>query len=295
MSNGFQYLPALDGLRGISIIAVFLFHLRVPGFGYGFIGVDIFFLISGYLITSLLLAEYDQCGAISLKNFYLRRALRLLPALAAMLVSVCIWSVFAESPDYHLRNLKAAIIALFYSTNLVLGVYGFDYLGPYAHTWSLSVEEQFYVFWPIALILMLRRGWSRRRIIAGLLIVIACLVAFHLYANFSDSPRMHRLAVSRPEIILIGCAFACSRYGKPLRLPRIFENRALIYVGALSYSLYLWHYPAFYVVISRHLPNIKEQFAIAALAIACSLASYYLIERPYLRFKERLSSSARSG
>jgi peptidoglycan/LPS O-acetylase OafA/YrhL len=155
--------PAIDGLRGIAILMVVAFHARVPGFGGGFAGVDVFFVISGYLITRLLLRELDTTGRISFSGFYARRARRLLPALGALLVTmaVVVWPLLPAA--YERRGLATSIVfASLFSANLLFYHRAQDYFAdssrpdPLTHTWSLSVEEQFYLVWPALLLLAAR-------------------------------------------------------------------------------------------------------------------------------------------
>ena len=150
--------PGLDGIRGVAILLVVLAHLEIIQVQFAIIGVDIFFVLSGFLITSLLIAEWDQSKDISLKSFYWRRALRLLPALIAML-TVCIIYICLTSPwKIVVKNLVYALRALFYCTNWAL----ISHLGErsnhlLSHTWSLSIEEQFYFIWPAILFFLLRK------------------------------------------------------------------------------------------------------------------------------------------
>jgi peptidoglycan/LPS O-acetylase OafA/YrhL len=142
----------------VAILLVVLAHLEIIQVQFAIIGVDIFFVLSGFLITSLLIAEWDQSKDISLKSFYWRRALRLLPALIAML-TVCIIYICLTSPwKIVVKNLVYALRALFYCTNWAL----ISHLGErsnhlLSHTWSLSIEEQFYFIWPAILFFLLRK------------------------------------------------------------------------------------------------------------------------------------------
>lgn len=155
------YNPALDGLRAVAIIMVVLFHARAPFAPGGFIGVDLFFVLSGYLITSLLLAEHDATGRIDLARFYVRRLLRLTPALFAMLavyvlVAPLVWPGVAHW--WH------AVVAALYLADYGAAFWGVpEFVGP---AWSLSVEEHFYLLWPLALLLLVRRGRSLARVLA---------------------------------------------------------------------------------------------------------------------------------
>jgi len=154
------YQPALDGIRGISITIVLVFHANerlLPG---GFLGVDLFFVLSGFLITSLLVQEFDATGGISLKSFYMRRVLRLFPALFTMLLLFCAAAILVFGFHGAVDHLIDSAITVFYTANWAraLGVHRVDFLG---HAWSLSLEEQFYLIWPPMLLLLLRVMRSR--------------------------------------------------------------------------------------------------------------------------------------
>ncbi|HEX9258687.1 MAG TPA: acyltransferase, partial [Acidimicrobiales bacterium] len=160
------YLPGLDGLRAISVAAVLLYHADLAWIPGGFLGVEVFFVISGYLITLLMLNERERTGMIDLRNFWLRRARRLLPALYTLLALVALYSVVFLRDE--LARLREDILAaFFYVTNWYLIVSEssyFDRLGRPSllrHLWSLAVEEQFYLLWPIAMWVMLRLFGSR--------------------------------------------------------------------------------------------------------------------------------------
>ncbi|GAA4604401.1 peptidoglycan/LPS O-acetylase OafA/YrhL [Actinoplanes octamycinicus] len=150
-----EYRPALDGVRALAVTAVLLFHAGVPGTDGGFLGVDAFFVLSGFLITSLLLAEHQRSGRIDLGRFWLHRARRLLPALLAMLVATVVTARFLLDSDA-LGLLRAdAWAALGYAANWRMIFRGTGYLAataapsPLQHTWSLAIEEQFYLVWPL--------------------------------------------------------------------------------------------------------------------------------------------------
>ena len=160
-SRRLGYLPALDGLRALAIIAVMLFHLRTKSlFPGGGIGVDLFFVLSGFLITTLLIQEWSRTGSISLRAFYERRALRLLPAVALfMAIYVAVNLAFngheftgRQANDLLLRNV---VLVATYGFNWLIALDGIPGRG-LSHLWSLSVEEQFYLAWPIILLLALR-------------------------------------------------------------------------------------------------------------------------------------------
>src|SRR5262245_4312195 len=177
------YRPDIDGLRAIAVAIVVAFHTGVPGFAGGFVGVDVFFVISGFLITGLLVNELRATGTISLSRFYARRVRRLLPALAVVLTatlllgSVVLLSVAGEQQDLAKSALAAALSAsniFFWLTSNYFSVAA-D-LMPLLHTWSLSVEEQYYLVWPTLLILLMlvaRKRWDvfTRLLLATLLVV----------------------------------------------------------------------------------------------------------------------------
>ena len=158
--------PALDGLRGIAVAAVVVNHLRPNALPGGWLGVDVFFVLSGYLITSLLLTERTATGRIDLGRFYSRRARRLLPALFLVLVGVTVAARLApDAPGFNDLRYDG-LSALAYVANWHFIASGAKYFNaltpsPLQHLWSLSIEEQFYLAWPIALVLVLRRGRAR--------------------------------------------------------------------------------------------------------------------------------------
>src|ERR671910_110382 len=162
------YSPGLDGLRAFAVIAVLLYHADLPWIPGGFLGVEVFFVISGYLITALLLAEWRQRGRIDLKTFWLRRARRLLPALYVLLVVTLTFAVVFLPAE--VAGLRGDVLAAFgYVTNWFL-IFGqesyFEAVGRPSvlqHLWSLAVEEQFYLIWPIVLAVGLGIGASRLR------------------------------------------------------------------------------------------------------------------------------------
>src|SRR6201996_9197876 len=161
ITRGERYMPGLDGLRAIAVLAVIFFHL---GFGWapgGLLGVGIFFTLSGYLITDILLGQYVRRGAIHLGRFWLGRARRLLPALFLMLLIVLAWvTIFGPAQPDQFR--KAVVSAIFYVNNWQQIAANVSYFARFApeqplnHLWSLSVEEQFYIFWPFILLVGLR-------------------------------------------------------------------------------------------------------------------------------------------
>lgn len=163
-----HYEPALDGMRAVAVLAVMLFHFLGPEvFAGGLIGVDVFFVLSGFLITSLLLDEHKREGSVSLRGFYHRRVLRLFPAMYALLALVAVAAIFigAEYPTVWAELGAAAL----YSYQIFLGFFGFptpDSPRVLFHLWSLSVEEWFYFFWPFLLLVGLRTV-RRQKVLLG--------------------------------------------------------------------------------------------------------------------------------
>ncbi|HEY6828543.1 MAG TPA: acyltransferase family protein [Gemmatimonadaceae bacterium] len=176
----------IEGLRAVAILLVVAFHAGVPGFGGGFIGVDVFFVLSGYLITGLLIREYEQRGGIRLADFYARRIRRLLPASCAVLIATIIASRIIYSPLEQVGFASTSTMTALYSSNLWFAKAGVDYLAPSVdenpllHTWSLAVEEQFYVVWPFLILLAMRLQRSRRRVSPGAVIGVAGLISLGL-------------------------------------------------------------------------------------------------------------------
>lgn len=158
-----RYRPELDGMRGVAVALVIVHHVSQPHRFAGFLGVDIFFALSGYLITTILIGELDRTGSLRFGGFYLRRMLRLYPALLTLLVAtfpLYIWLGGGAG-----LQLKRDLVAATYTGNLYM-TYRHQWLGPLAHTWSLAMEEQYYLIWPIILFAVLRVGLRREAVTA---------------------------------------------------------------------------------------------------------------------------------
>ncbi len=163
---------ALDGLRTLAIALVVLYHLHVPQFEGGWIGVTVFFVLSGYLITTLLLRERRTTGTIRLGSFWVKRLLRLYPALIALVVvGLLLWNWVGDYKGASFSASEAAFIALSYTGNLYRSFWDTTQ-GVFAHTWSLSMEEQFYLVWPPVLLLLMAVRSRRRVLLAGLAVVV---------------------------------------------------------------------------------------------------------------------------
>jgi peptidoglycan/LPS O-acetylase OafA/YrhL len=317
-------IPSLDGLRAISITLVVLSHLvkwkhlslTVLG-SYGELGVHVFFVLSGYLITNLLLREHERTSTISLTDFYLRRAFRIFPAAFVFLavVSVLYWH---EIRWYHM------VAALLYVANM-------DESRPwiFGHLWSLSIEEQFYLLWPFVL-----KRWHRHRTVILLCVMLStpalrtvcyalkigggCVGSLPMFADRLAigcllaifAPRLPRirasLALAMAVFVILSPWFPAS---SPLRtLFSLFLLRPLLHlsiagivlhviqvpyralnwspiawVGKVSYSLYLWQ------ELFCSNATLHYGFALVLPALGCACLSYYLVEQPMLRLRERLA------
>lgn len=179
--SGHTYRPEIDGLRAVAVAAVVLFHLEISGFGGGFVGVDIFFVISGYLITGFIRREISA-GCFHFRRFFLRRLRRLAPALLLVVIVACAVAWFALLPE-QLHSFAASVLAQPIALqNMYFLSEGQYFVGaegkPLLHTWSLGVEEQFYLVWPFILVLLSRYG--RRRLVLGVISIIAASFALNL-------------------------------------------------------------------------------------------------------------------
>ena len=348
-------LAGLDGLRGIAVAYVVLDHAHVDGrllhiFSIGgTAGVTTFFVLSGFLITSLLLREHDVCGRIDLPAFWGRRALRLLPGLWLWLAvtTLVFWQAGWTQLWFFVDNLVKPAL-LYYADFEVLR----RQLGPVQHTWSLAVEEQFYVVWPLLLIGLLLLVRRRARLAPAALVVVLLvltLVAGWWRLRVGGEPGGALAASRRPDTnavsLLAGATLAalcrggwrppswCVWLGWPAvaamlvipRLPglatrfstvnavlmltalavaavcaclapgsRVFTSGPLRSVGAISYGLYLWHFPlmtayagGFFRPLGSHRAATSVLIAIGAALAA--YASFVLVERPLMRrYKKRL-------
>lgn len=204
------HLACLDGLRGCAILAVLIQHAGVGLLPHGGLGVDLFFVLSGYLITALLLREWDETNRIHLGRFYARRALRLLPALLVLLVAYLgLAALLFREP---LReNLVDAGLFGFYVSNWTL-CFGLGRPRLLIHGWSLAIEEQFYLLWPLLLIALLRWLPTRRALARGLLVGLfaAWLWRAFLWYNGASVSRLYYGFDTRLDTLLIGCYLAAA-------------------------------------------------------------------------------------
>ncbi|RHY26197.1 hypothetical protein DYB32_007813 [Aphanomyces invadans] len=346
-SHAISYRPDIDGLRAVAVVPVVLFHAYphlLPG---GFVGVDVFFVISGFLISAILFKEGKK-GAFTYANFYSRRIRRIFPALlvvaASTLVVGCCWLL--KTP---LRTLAATLIAsTLFGANLQLLTVNEGYFdasvkeNPLLHLWSLGVEEQFYIVWPFLVSVLLRLP-LRRAVLAQVAFIVASFVcnvlllgaggtnkyAFYFplsrfwqmamggllaydvahakaVASIVDGKAAGAAALSFSSLALIAIAYAVTdeadafpgfwalmptigavgiiAAGKDNPLNRHFlGNSVMTFIGNISYSLYLWHWPLL-VLAKAHFPNnstrpwYMEPYAMVVLAVVLSILTLYLVE-----------------
>mgnify|MGYP002402666753 CR=1 FL=1 len=317
-----RYNPALDGLRAVAIVAVVAFHCRVPFMTGGYFGVDLFFVLSGYLITSLLAHDRDRHGTIDLQRFYWNRLVRLMPVLVAVVLAV--YALGLTTPG------KAAI-ALFYLTDIFAP---FDHeFGILSHTWSLSVEEHFYLLWPLALPVLLRAknpalwalglfvGATIWRVtwfpvlpyeetyyrfdarLSGLLLGSAlALTKINLEAaelarigKFSACALVFAavsipiftatsLLVAQPLVEIAAAGLLVAALNESTKLHAILARPVLVQLGRWSYGIYLWHYPVAFV-LREHLWWLQTLLLTSAISVALAALTYRAIEIPFRRFR----------
>lgn len=211
------YVPGLDGLRALAVIAVIVYHANKQWLGGGFLGVEVFFVISGYLITLLLIAERERTGTVSFGQFWFRRARRLLPALFTMLIALVTYVAFFER-DY-LGTLRGDVIAgVSYVANWFQIWTGSSYtsaseFAPLRHLWSLAVEEQFYIVWPVIMFVLLHRVRGRAIAIfggvflAGAIAISVYTAVMYIPGNLSDASQTMSLfgrEVQRTDFLYLG-------------------------------------------------------------------------------------------
>lgn len=256
-----RYLPSIDGLRAVAIILVILYHFQIPFAQGGFIGVDIFFVLSGYLITNSLMIEWHETKKFEFKEFWLKRLRRLLPAVVTLLIVVLVVCFFFF-PSSFKKSWSDSIAALFYMSNwwyIFKKVPYFDSFGtpsPFKHLWSLAIEEQFYLLWPVALFGLLK--WLKKRQHVLIAIITAGVVSAVLMAvlyNPSAIDRVYYGTDTRIFAILAGCGLAFlwpyyyleDNFGQ--RAQRILDGAggaalaALIVIALLinEYQTFLYH------------------------------------------------------
>lgn len=360
------HLPALDGLRGVAVVGVLAYHdRRLEG---GFLGVDLFFTLSGFLITSLLVAEVHRSSRVALGAFWVRRARRLLPAFVALIGVLVLWGTFSTGTPWATSDLRGASLAsLAYVANWYQAFAGGGYFdrfaapSPLQHAWSLAIEEQFYVLFPLVVWACARR--SRRPV--RLLLVVCSLgwaaslaATLVLGAGGASPDRVYLGTDTRVGSILLGAVLACVLAIRPrraaaaaatgpgagerpagsrrwtadavaagavavlavlwatvdgegafvprggltlhavlvgvviavvVRVPasavgRVLAWRPLVWLGTVSYGLYLWHWPVFlYVDLELDLDPLVATALKLVVSVALATVSLRLLERPLRR------------
>jgi peptidoglycan/LPS O-acetylase OafA/YrhL len=253
----FAYQPALDGLRALAVLGVLLYHAGVSWAPGGFLGVDAFFVLSGFLITSLLVDEWRKRGRIDLRAFWARRARRLLPALVLVVIAVGAYALFVARPDELERIRGDAFGSLLYFANwrqLFESSY-FAQLAtpsPLRHTWSLGIEEQWYLVWPLVLVLVLRMTGGRRWVVVGVTAALAIGSAVLMAALFDsgDPSRVYYGTDTRAQALLLGAALAFVVTSPRRRRPRQESGAASMValecagILAVVYLGWLWTHVA---------------------------------------------------
>lgn len=330
MANSENRIASLDGLRAVSILMVLLGHSIItcqdPGIRYhlrrlvtyGTTGVDVFFVISGFLITTLLLKEREKTGTICLRRFYIRRAYRILPASYAVTISIGI--LLHDRVPIH-----DVVCSLLYVQN-----FNVNLVWSLGHMWSLSVEEQFYLLWPF---LLNRFSRNRKKILIAAMIIAPIFRGFCAKMKFPHAQTIWfpsamdalatgcLLALYKDKIttwlskvdglfvpVLIGTLaipqFSYPHGVQPLLMLSlhnlgiafcvehcvrkrywVLNSRPVVWIGVLSYSIYLCQMPFF----QKHPANMFERFPVNLIAImATAVACHYLIEMPFLKLRERV-------
>ncbi|GGN80766.1 hypothetical protein GCM10010112_56610 [Actinoplanes lobatus] len=239
--SGFR--PDIEGLRAIAVTLVVLGHAGVPGLAGGYVGVDVFFVISGCLITALLLRELDRTGTVSLAGFYARRATRLLPASTVVAVATLIGAWLWLPPTRFASISTDALFSTFYGINWRLAAEGTDYFNaaadpsPLQHLWSLAVEEQFYLVWPLLLLVV--TGRRSLRIVLGAVIAASLAVsvwqsgAAVSWAYFGAHTRAHELAIGALVAVSAG---ALARLPRAVATSLAWAGIAAVLIAALTWA-----------------------------------------------------------
>jgi peptidoglycan/LPS O-acetylase OafA/YrhL len=335
-----NYRPDIDGLRTMAVLPVVFYHAGVTGFTGGFVGVDIFFVISGFLITTIIHRELAE-GRFSILRFYERRARRILPALFAVTVASLVAGWFLLTPADYDQMGQSILSALLFVSNMWFwqnsGGYfdgGTDYL-PMLHTWSLAVEEQFYIFFPLLLMALYR--FARRLLVPAILVlVIGSLIlaawatphmpsaSFYLLPTRiwelgmgallalglvrTEAPRVLRETIGALGLVCVlvpvflydsttefpglaalppvlgAAALIWAGTVGPVMASRLLSLRPMVWIGLISYSLYLWHWPVMAFVRNRIFTVELEPIWLMATVLTSVLAgwiSWRFVERPF--------------
>ena len=356
-NNKSKYLPSIDSLRALAVLAVIIYHVDVNYLPGGFLGVDLFFVLSGYLISSLIIKEYRKTGSLNLYNFYIRRARRLLPAVYFMITVGLVVMVLFNEVLLRKSHLDA-IFGYIYSSNWWYIFHKLDYFdsfgaqSPFKHLWSLAIEEQFYMIFPLLFLLVNRKKKSKDGtyklnknflyVVLGLILV--SLIAHILLFDINNISRIYFGTDTRAFSLLVGVVGAIlypmerlhakvtlqqnmvysvvslvsiatlitvmiytSEYNTLLYrggfllvailgliviissgkqhtlMSRLLSFKPVVFIGKISYSLYLWHFPVLVLttpVSEIGNPNIFFVILRIVLTFAVAIVSYVFVETP---------------
>lgn len=357
MSKKTKYLPSIDSLRAIAVIAVIIYHIDANYLPGGFLGVDLFFVLSGYLISSLIIKEYKSIGTVNLYNFYVRRARRLLPAVYFMITVVLIIITLFNGVLLK-KSYLDALFGYIYSSNWWYIFHKLDYFdsfgsqSPFKHLWSLAIEEQFYMFFPLIFLIFNRKSKSNNSnsklnknfIYVVLSLILVSLIAHILLFDINNINRiyfgtdtrafsllvgvvgailypMDRLSERTTKkdnmiysivslvsiLVLIGIMINTSEYNTWLYrggfllvaiigliiiissgrqytfMSKLLSFKPLVFIGKISYSLYLWHFPILVVttpVSEIGNPNLFYVTLRIVLIFLVATGSYMFVETP---------------
>lgn len=357
MSKKTKYLPSIDSLRAIAVIAVIIYHIDANYLPGGFLGVDLFFVLSGYLISSLIIKEYKSTGTVNLYNFYVRRARRLLPAVYFMITVVLIIITLFNGVLLK-KSYLDALFGYIYSSNWWYIFHKLDYFdsfgsqSPFKHLWSLAIEEQFYMFFPLIFLIFNRKSKSNNSnsklnknfIYVVLSLILVSLIAHILLFDINNINRiyfgtdtrafsllvgvvgailypMDRLSERATKkdnmiysivslvsiLVLIGIMINTSEYNTWLYrggfllvaiigliiiissgrqytfMSKLLSFKPFVFIGKISYSLYLWHFPILVVttpVSEIGNPNLFYVTLRIVLIILVATGSYMFVETP---------------
>ena len=281
-ANEMGYLPGLDGVRALAVIGVLLYHADLSWIPGGFLGVDVFFVLSGFLITSLILEEFDRSGRVDFRKFYIGRARRLLPALLLVLVVVSLAAALVYQ-DAARQTASDVLASVFYVNNwwyIAADQSYFEFIGrpPFLkHLWSLAVEEQFYLIWPVIAFLAMRK-FARKGVfaIAAILAILSTLCMLQLsivngYPDFADPSRAYFGTDSHAMGLLVGAAVAS--FWRPGRMRRELSSGAaaiITAIGVCALIAVIW----FFAFVGEFTPWLyRGGFLALALIVATLIAA----------------------
>jgi len=309
MTASTKYQSHIDGLRGISVLSVIFFHFGQTTFGGGFVGVDVFFVISGFLITRLILEEIDDTGGFDFKRFYIRRMRRLFPALLATLVVSLVFAIVLFSPERFQEFGRSFAAAALSVSNILFwtesGYFDADsHLKPLLHTWSLSVEEQFYLFWPALLWIITQKTkcYLRAYMLGAIGIISLTLNHIWVVGNF-DAEYASTIFYLTPFRIFELALGAMAIFVVPLFASRrwLHEFGMMLGLALIAYSVFTFTdklvFPYYYalvpciggfLVILSSDSRIFGAILTNPVAVGIGLISYsmYLVHWPVLVFYE---------